>query len=83
MVTRANMLRFRRICTNRNTLCEVFLPARSLKPSNQITSKFKSWWLQKNVSYFEENRHHLVGSVIPPSSQPKLPKIRGENRGGK
>ena len=59
------------------------MPARGLEPSNQVTPTFKSWWLKKNGNYFEENRHHLVGSSIPPPSQPKLPRTRGENQGGK
>ncbi|KAA0052877.1 hypothetical protein E5676_scaffold186G001530 [Cucumis melo var. makuwa] len=35
------------------------------------------------MAYFENNRHHLVSSVIPPPSQSKLPKNRGSNLGGK
>ncbi|KAA0055892.1 hypothetical protein E6C27_scaffold438G00100 [Cucumis melo var. makuwa] len=41
------------------------------------------WWTTKHVTYFEDNRHHLVSSVIPPPSQPRLPKNRGSNLGGK
>ncbi|TYK06200.1 hypothetical protein E5676_scaffold287G00580 [Cucumis melo var. makuwa] len=41
------------------------------------------WWTTKHVTYFEDNRHHLVSSVIPLPSQPRLPKNRGSNLGGK
>ena len=34
-------------------------------------------------AYFKDSRHHLVSSVIPPPSQPKLPKNRWINLGGK
>ncbi|KAA0050333.1 hypothetical protein E6C27_scaffold88G00590 [Cucumis melo var. makuwa] len=34
-------------------------------------------------TYFEDNRHHLVSSAIPPPSQPRLLKNRGSNLGGK
>uniref|UniRef100_A0A9I9EI20 Aminotransferase-like plant mobile domain-containing protein n=1 Tax=Cucumis melo TaxID=3656 RepID=A0A9I9EI20_CUCME len=41
------------------------------------------WWTTKHMNYFEDNRHHLVSSAIPPPSQPRLPKNRGSNLGGK
>ncbi|KAA0035005.1 putative mitochondrial protein [Cucumis melo var. makuwa] len=37
----------------------------------------------RHETYFKDNRHHLVSSTIPPSSQPKLPKNRRSNLGGK
>lgn len=37
----------------------------------------------KHVSYFEDDIHHLIGSVIPPPLQHKLAKNKGSNQGGK
>ncbi|KAA0061211.1 hypothetical protein E5676_scaffold157G00340 [Cucumis melo var. makuwa] len=37
----------------------------------------------RHGTYFEDNRHHLVSNAIPPPSQPRLPKNRGSNLGGK
>uniref|UniRef100_A0A9I9E6I7 Aminotransferase-like plant mobile domain-containing protein n=1 Tax=Cucumis melo TaxID=3656 RepID=A0A9I9E6I7_CUCME len=41
------------------------------------------WWTTRHETYFEDNRHHLVSSVIPPSSKPRLLKNRVSNLGGK
>ncbi|KAA0052363.1 hypothetical protein E6C27_scaffold207G002060 [Cucumis melo var. makuwa] len=41
------------------------------------------WWTTKHGTYFEDNRHYLVSSAIPRPSQPRLPKNRGSNLGGK
>lgn len=35
------------------------------------------------MSYFEDDIHHLIGSVIPPPLQHKLAKNKGSNQGGK
>ncbi|KAA0054204.1 hypothetical protein E5676_scaffold45G001090 [Cucumis melo var. makuwa] len=78
-----NILYHWRICTRRNTLSELYLPAHSLEPCKHVTQRFIDWWTTKHGTYFEDNRHHLVSSVIPPPSQPRLPKNRGSNLGGK
>ena len=57
--------------------------ARSLEPCKHVTQQFKNWWATKHGAYFEDNRHHLVSSVIPLPSQPRLHKSRGSNQGGK
>ncbi|KAA0063820.1 hypothetical protein E6C27_scaffold827G00390 [Cucumis melo var. makuwa] len=67
----------------RNSLSELYLPTNSLEPCKHVTQRFKNWWTTRHVTYFEDNRHHLVSSAIPPPSQPKLPKNRGSNLGGK
>ncbi|TYK19639.1 hypothetical protein E5676_scaffold242G00260 [Cucumis melo var. makuwa] len=82
-ITLDNILYHWRICTRRNTLFELYLPARSLEPCKHVTQRFTDWWTTKHGTYFEDNRHHLVSSVIPPPSQPRLPKNRGSNLGGK
>ncbi|TYK06377.1 hypothetical protein E5676_scaffold163G00690 [Cucumis melo var. makuwa] len=46
-------------------------------------TNFSDWWTTRHETYFEDNRHHLVSSVIPPSSQPRLLKNRVSNLGGK
>ncbi|KAA0055866.1 hypothetical protein E5676_scaffold943G00620 [Cucumis melo var. makuwa] len=48
-----------------------------------MTQRFTDWWTTRHETYFEDNRYHLVSNVIPPPSQPKLPKNRGSNLGGK
>uniref|UniRef100_A0A9I9EIB0 Aminotransferase-like plant mobile domain-containing protein n=1 Tax=Cucumis melo TaxID=3656 RepID=A0A9I9EIB0_CUCME len=82
-ITLDNILYHWRICTRRNTLSELYLPTRSLEPCKHVTQQFTDWWTTKHGTYFEDNRHHLVTSVIPPPSQPRLPKNRGSNLGGK
>ncbi|XP_050941456.1 uncharacterized protein LOC127149659 [Cucumis melo] len=82
-ITLDNILYHWRICTRRNTLSELYLPARSLEPCKHVTQRFTDWWTTKHGTYFEDNRHHLVSSAIPPPSQPRLPKNRGSNLGGK
>ena len=66
-----------------NTSSEIYLPACSLKSCKHVTQRFKNWWATKHGAYFEDNRHHLVSSVIPLPLQPRLPKNRGSNKGGK
>ncbi|KAA0057575.1 hypothetical protein E6C27_scaffold497G00470 [Cucumis melo var. makuwa] len=82
-ITLDNILYHWRICMRRNTLSELYLPARSLEPCKHVTQRFTDWWTTKHGTYFEDNRHHLVSSAIPPPSQPRLPKNRGSNLGGK
>uniref|UniRef100_A0A9I9E1M3 Aminotransferase-like plant mobile domain-containing protein n=2 Tax=Cucumis melo TaxID=3656 RepID=A0A9I9E1M3_CUCME len=82
-ITLDNILYHWRICTRRNTLSELYLPARSLEPCKHVTQRFIDWWTTMHRTYFEGNRHHLVSSAIPPPSQPRLPKNRGSNLGGK
>ncbi|TYK18946.1 hypothetical protein E5676_scaffold418G00300 [Cucumis melo var. makuwa] len=82
-ITLDNILYHWRICTRRNTLSELYLPAHSLEPCKHVTQRFTEWWTTKHRTYFEDNRHHLVSSVIPPPSQPRLPKNCGSNLGGK
>ncbi|KAA0067072.1 hypothetical protein E5676_scaffold14G00890 [Cucumis melo var. makuwa] len=67
----------------RNILFELYFHVRSLEPCKHMTHRFKNWYATRHETYFENNRHHLVSSVIPPSSQLKLPKNRGSNLGGK
>uniref|UniRef100_A0A9I9E0H5 Aminotransferase-like plant mobile domain-containing protein n=1 Tax=Cucumis melo TaxID=3656 RepID=A0A9I9E0H5_CUCME len=76
-ITLDNILYHWRICTRRNTLSELYLPARSLEPCKHVTQRFTDWWTTKHETYFEDNRHHLVSSAIPPPSQSRLPKNRG------
>ncbi|KAA0054406.1 hypothetical protein E5676_scaffold2750G00310 [Cucumis melo var. makuwa] len=45
--------------------------------------RFTNWWTTRHRTYFEDNKQHLVSSVIRPPSQPKLPSNRGSNLGGK
>ncbi|KAA0044959.1 hypothetical protein E6C27_scaffold74G002650 [Cucumis melo var. makuwa] len=54
-----------------------------LEPCKHVTQQFTNWWTTRHGTYFEDNRHHLMSSAIPPPSQPKLPKNRGSNLGGK
>ncbi|KAA0031667.1 putative mitochondrial protein [Cucumis melo var. makuwa] len=82
-ITPDNMLHHWRICTRRNTLFELYLPDRSLEPCKHVTHQFTDWWAMRLGTYLKDNIHHLVSSVIPPPSQPKLPKNRGSNLGGK
>ncbi|KAA0034815.1 hypothetical protein E6C27_scaffold213G00490 [Cucumis melo var. makuwa] len=82
-ITLDNILYHWRICMRRNTLSELYLPARSLEPCKHVTQRFTDWWTTKHGTYFEDNRHHLVSSAIPPPSQPRLLKNRGSNLGGK
>ncbi|TYK16278.1 uncharacterized protein E5676_scaffold21G00470 [Cucumis melo var. makuwa] len=74
MITLDNILYHWRICTRRNTLSELYLLALSLEPCKHVTQRFTDWWTTKHGTYFEDNRHHLVSSAIPPPSQPRLPK---------
>ncbi|TYK04206.1 hypothetical protein E5676_scaffold24967G00050 [Cucumis melo var. makuwa] len=83
LITPDNMLHHWRICTRRNTLSELYLSAHSLEPCKHVTQRFTDWWAMKHEIYFEDNIHHLVSSVIPPPSQPNLPKNRGSNLGDK
>ncbi|KAA0043323.1 hypothetical protein E6C27_scaffold110G002340 [Cucumis melo var. makuwa] len=55
-----NILYHWRICTRRNTLSELYLPARSLEPCKHVTQRFTDWWTTKHGTYFEDNRHHLA-----------------------
>nr|ADN34118.1 hypothetical protein [Cucumis melo subsp. melo] len=82
-ITLDNILYHWRICTRRYTLFELYLPVRSLEPCKHVTQRFTDWWTTKHMTYFEDNRHHLVSSAISPPSQPRLPKNRGSNLGGK
>ncbi|TYK04516.1 putative mitochondrial protein [Cucumis melo var. makuwa] len=82
-ITLDDILYHWRICTRHNTLSELYLPARSLEPCKHVTQQFTDWWTTRHKTYFEDNRHHLVSSVIPPPSQPRLSKNRGSNLGGK
>ncbi|KAA0048379.1 hypothetical protein E6C27_scaffold264G00980 [Cucumis melo var. makuwa] len=82
-ITLDNILYHCRICTRHNILSELYLPARLLEPYKHVTQRFTDWWTTKHGTYFEDNRHHLVSSAIPPPSQPRLPKNRGSNLGGK
>uniref|UniRef100_A0A9I9DY42 Uncharacterized protein n=1 Tax=Cucumis melo TaxID=3656 RepID=A0A9I9DY42_CUCME len=41
------------------------------------------WWATRHMTYFKDNRHHFMSSAIPPPSQSKLPKNRGNNLSGK
>ncbi|TYK16513.1 hypothetical protein E5676_scaffold21G003220 [Cucumis melo var. makuwa] len=82
-ITLNNILYHWRICTRRNTLSKLYLAARSLEPCKHVTQQFTNWWTTRHGTYFEDNRHHLMSSAIPPPSQPKLPKNRGSNLGGK
>ncbi|KAA0057699.1 hypothetical protein E5676_scaffold970G00390 [Cucumis melo var. makuwa] len=59
------------------------LPTEVRGPCKHVTQRFTDWWTMRHMTYFEENRHHLVSSAIPPPSQPRLPKNRGSNLGGK
>ncbi|KAA0058006.1 uncharacterized protein E6C27_scaffold274G003110 [Cucumis melo var. makuwa] len=54
-----------------------------LEPCKHVTQRFTDWWTTRHETYFEDNRHHSVSSVIPPPSQPRLPNNRGSNLGGK
>ncbi|KAA0035658.1 hypothetical protein E5676_scaffold455G00890 [Cucumis melo var. makuwa] len=45
--------------------------------------RFTDWWAMRQGTYFEDNKHHLVSSIIPSLSQPKLLKNQGNNLGGK
>ena len=78
-----NHLYYFRVCTRHNTLSQVFLPARKLEPRNHVTSQYRNWWLSEHGSYFDDNIHQLVSNAIPPPSQPRLPKNKGANQGGK
>ncbi|KAA0062878.1 hypothetical protein E6C27_scaffold4427G00080 [Cucumis melo var. makuwa] len=66
-----------------NTLSELYFSARSLEPCKHVTHRFTNWWATRHETYFEDNIHHLVSSIIPPPSQPKLPKNQGSNLSGK
>ncbi|KAA0066963.1 putative mitochondrial protein [Cucumis melo var. makuwa] len=68
---------------SRKTLSELYLPTRLLESCKHVTQRFTDWWTTRHMTYFEDNRHHLVSSAIPPPSQPRLPKNRGSNLGGK
>ncbi|KAA0063074.1 uncharacterized protein E6C27_scaffold468G001920 [Cucumis melo var. makuwa] len=74
VITLDNILYHWRICTRRNTLSELYLLTLSLEPCKHVTQRFTDWWTTKHGTYFEDNRHHLVSSAIPPPSQPRLPK---------
>ena len=78
-----NILHHWRICTKTRTTSRVHLPARSLHLRDQVSQRYKRWWLAKHGNYFEDNVVKLVGSVMPTSSKPKLPKGNGGNHGGK
>ncbi|TYK03767.1 hypothetical protein E5676_scaffold863G001500 [Cucumis melo var. makuwa] len=59
-MTLDNILYHWRICTRRNTLSELYLPARLLEPCKHVTQRFTDWWTTKHGTYFEDNRHHLA-----------------------
>ncbi|TYK18070.1 hypothetical protein E5676_scaffold306G004010 [Cucumis melo var. makuwa] len=59
-ITLDNILYHWRICTRRNTLSELYLPAHSLEPCKHVTQRFTDWWTTKHETYFEDNRHHLA-----------------------
>ncbi|MCQ7416421.1 hypothetical protein NP118_23745 [Salmonella enterica] len=79
----ANVLRLWRICTQRETLSQVYLPARATKPHTQVTQRYRSWWLAKHGNYLEEGIQKLVDSASPLPSKPKFPKKVGNDNGGK
>uniref|UniRef100_A0A9I9EFM6 Aminotransferase-like plant mobile domain-containing protein n=2 Tax=Cucumis melo TaxID=3656 RepID=A0A9I9EFM6_CUCME len=77
VITLNNILYHWRICTRHNTLSELYLSVRSLEPCKHVTQRFTDWWATKHEAYFEDNRHHLVRSVILPLHSPNFPRIEG------
>lgn len=56
------------ICMRCRILYELFFPTHTLESCKHVTFRFRNWWLPKHMTYFEDNRHHLVSGIIPPLS---------------